>query len=328
MSILVTGSVAYDHIMDFQGYFKDHILPEQIHILNVSFLVDSLRKMRGGCATNIAYSLGLLQERPSILATVGPDFEDYRSLLDEMGIDTRMIKVIPDKLTASCFITTDKNGSQITGFYPGAMAHASELRIEHADPNNIEIAMISPDDPKAMIEHVQECQDLKVPYVYDIGWQVIAFTADKLIEGTRGAKMIIGNDYEIEVFKEKTGLSTEDILKRSEYLVITKGSKGSTIMTGDKSVEIPVVPATEMRDPTGAGDSFRSGILKGLVRGYSLEQMGRVASLVATFCVEGHGTQGHSFTPAEFEARYIENFGAPEQPLWTGYASETRTVAY
>ncbi len=320
MTILVTGSIAYDHIMDFPGYFKDHILPEQIHILNVSFLVDTLRKQRGGCATNIAYSLSLLQERSSILGTVGSDFDDYRAFLEELGVDTSLVKVIPDKFTASCFITTDKSGNQITGFYPGAMAHAAELQIADANPHEIEIAIISPDDPAAMIQHVKESQRLKVPYIYDIGWQVIKFSPEELLESIKGAKLIIGNDYELEVFREKTGLTPEQILEEAEYVIITKGEKGSTIMSRERSVDIPVVPIEVLRDPTGAGDSYRSGIAKGLIRGYSLEQMGRVAALVAAYCVEAYGTQGHSFTPAEFEARYIENFGQPELPLWSEVA--------
>jgi adenosine kinase len=302
--------------MDFPGYFKDHILPEKIHILNVSFLVHSLRKMHGGCAPNIAYTLSLLEERPRILGTVGHDFEPYRNALEEIGVDTSLIKIIPDKVTASCFITTDQAGSQITGFYPGAMAHASEVRLADADPAEIEIALIAPDDPRAMVEHVHEAQELGVPFIYDIGWQVIAFEGGELLDGVTGAKLVIGNDYELEILREKTGLTTEKLLQLCEIVVITRGDKGSTIYNRQRSVDIPAVPAREVKDPTGAGDAFRGGLLKGLVRGYELEQLGRVAALSATYCVEAYGTQGQKYTAAEFESRYIENFGKPELPLF------------
>jgi adenosine kinase len=321
MSIIITGSIAYDHIMDFQGYFKDHILPEKIHILNVSFLVDSLRKMRGGCATNIAYSLSLLQERSSVLGTVGYDFAEYREVMESVGVDTSLVKVIPDKLTASCFITTDKSGSQITGFYPGAMAHASETYFRDTNTSEIEIALIAPDDPKAMVDHVREAQALKIPYIYDIGWQVIAFEGDALLEGITGAKLVIGNDYELEILRDKTGLTPEKMLEVAEIVVITRGSEGSTLIGRDGRAEVPIVPAKQLLDPTGAGDAYRGGLLKGLVRGYSLDQMGRVAALAATYCVEAYGTQGQSFTPEEFEARYTEFFGKPETPLWSELAA-------
>ncbi|MEI7555765.1 carbohydrate kinase family protein [Candidatus Chlorohelix sp.] len=316
MSIIVTGSIAYDHIMDFPGFFKDHILPEKIHILNVSFLVSSLKKMHGGCAPNISYTLALLGERSSILGTVGHDFQAYRAALEEVGVDTSLVKVIQDKVTASCFITTDKSGSQITGFYPGAMEHASEVRIEDANPQDIEICIVSPDDPRAMIEHVHECQQLKVPYIYDIGWQVIAFDGGALLDGVNGAKLVIGNDYELEILREKTGLTPEKMLETSEYVVITKGSEGSTIYSRSGIAQIPPIPAKVVLDPTGAGDAFRGGLLKGLRRGYDLDQMGRVAALAATFCVESSGTQGQKYTMTEFESRYHEYFGTPAMPLW------------
>lgn len=308
MSILVTGSLAYDHIMDFPGYYKDHILPDKVHVLNVSFLVQSLRKQRGGTATNIAYSLSLLREKPSILGTVGHDFADYRAWLEERGIDTHAIKVIPDEFTASCFIMTDKSGNQITGFYPGAMAYAHQLKLADFNVSDVKMAIIAPNDPVAMVEHIKECRIAGIPYVFDPGQQALNLNEEQLVEGFQGAKAIIGNDYELGMIENKTGYTVPKLLEVAEMVIITKGENGSTIVTRDRSVEIPPAPAREVVDPTGAGDAYRAGIIKGLVHGYSLERMGRIAALAATYCVESFGTQGQSYTPSEFCARYAEIF--------------------
>ncbi len=307
MSILVSGSLAYDHIMDFQGHFKDHILPEKVHILNVSFLVNSLRKMRGGCAANIAYNLALLQERPLILGTAGHDFEDYRRSLDEAGVDTSAIKIIPNEFTASCFITTDKSSNQITGFYPGAMSYAHQIRVADYKAE-ASIAIISPNDPQAMVEHVRECRELGIPFIYDPGQQVIFLDGEALLDGIKGARAIIGNDYELGIIEKKTGYDPAQLLEFTEMVIVTKGEFGSTIYTRDRVVELPVAKEKAVVDPTGGGDAYRAGIIKGLLNGYSLEQMGRTAALAATYCIENYGTQGYSYTPAEFAARYTENF--------------------
>lgn len=313
MTILVTGSLAYDHIMDFQGYFKEHILPEKVHILNVSFLVGSLRKLRGGTASNIAYNLTLLEEETAIMGTVGHDFQDYRVWLHEIGVDTHAIKVIPHEFTASCFITTDKSGNQITGFYPGAMAHAYEMNLTDYNYQNWNLAIISPNDPRAMLQHVQQCRDVKIPFIFDPGQQSIALSGEDLKSGATGAALVIGNDYELELFRTKTGMAPEDILELAEMVVITKGEFGSTLITRTETVDVPAVPAIELKDPTGAGDAYRAGIIRGMVSGYSLQDMGRVASLSAVYCVENYGTQNHIYTPTEFKQRYIENFG--EMPV-------------
>jgi len=309
MSILVTGSLAYDNIMNFPGFYKDHILPEKVHILNVSFLVESLRRQRGGCATNVAYNLSLLGESPAILGTVGTDFAEYRAWLDENGVDTRAIKVIPDEYTASCFIMTDMASNQITSFYPGAMSYAHELSLADYDFSDLEIAIISPNDPKAMVEYVKECHKYNLPYVYDPGQQIIALSAEQLLAGAKGAKAIVGNDYELEMIRNKTGYSAEQLLELAEMVIITFGENGSRIITRERSVEIPIATPTKVSDPTGAGDAYRAGIIKGLVNGYSLEEMGRVAALSGVYCVEQHGTMEHRYTPAEFAQRYQENFG-------------------
>jgi adenosine kinase len=319
MTILVTGSLAYDHIMDFPGYFKEHILPEKVHILNVSFLVGSLRKLRGGTASNIAYNLTLLEEQTAIMGTVGHDFQDYRVWLHEIGVDTHAIKVIPHEFTASCFITTDKSGNQITGFYPGAMAHAHELSLSDYNYRDWKVAIVSPNDPKAMLQHAEQCRAANIPFIFDPGQQSIALSGEDLKNGANGACLVVGNDYELEIFRTKTGMTPEDILEIAEMVAITKGEFGSTLLNRKESVDIPAVPALEVRDPTGAGDSYRAGIIKGLVAGYSLQETGQIASLASVYCVENYGTQNHRYTPAEFRHRYEENFGAlpkPNQVSW------------
>ncbi|MDB5079916.1 MAG: Ribokinase [Chloroflexi bacterium] len=313
MSILVSGSLAYDHIMDFQGHFKDHILPEKVHILNVSFLVNSLRKLRGGCAANIAYNLALLEEKPLILGTVGHDFEDYRRWLDQAGVDTSAIKVIPEEFTASCFITTDKSSNQITGFYPGAMNFAHDLHVADYTPAGIRMAIVSPNDPLAMVSHVKECKELGIPYIYDPGQQVIFLEGETMLEAIRGSRAVIGNDYELGIIEKKTGYKPEDLLQFTGMVIVTKGEFGSTLITHERSVDVPVAQEKAVVDPTGVGDAYRAGIIKGLLYDYSLEQMGRIAALAATYCVEQYGTQNHSYTPAEFAVRYAENF--PDVPM-------------
>ncbi len=309
MSILVTGSLAYDHIMNFPGYYKEHILPDKIHVLNVSFLVQGLRKQRGGTATNIAYSLSLLQEKTAIMGTVGSDFADYRAWLEERGIDTHAIKVIPDEFTASCFIMTDLTGNQITGFYPGAMSYAHKLKLADFNLVEVQMAVVAPNDPQAMVEHIRECRKAGIPYLFDPGQQSLNMNEEQLIEGFQGANAIIGNDYELEMILNKTGYTPEKLLEVAGMVVITKGAQGSTIMTRERTVEIPPAPAREVVDPTGAGDAYRAGIIKGLTRGYTPELMGRIAALAATYCVENYGTMGYSYTPSEFAARFSETFG-------------------
>jgi adenosine kinase len=324
MSILVSGSLAYDNIMDFQGHFKDHILPDKVHILNVSFLVNSLRKQRGGCAANIAYNLALLGEKPLIIGTVGHDFEDYRRWLEAAGVDTGAIKVIPEEFTASCFITTDKSSNQITGVYHGAMNYAHDLHIADYNPGRLEMAIISPNDPVAMVTHVEECRALGIPYLYDPGQQVIFLEGEALLEGLRGSRAVIGNDYELGIIEKKTGRKPEDLLEFSQMVIVTRGEFGSTLITREKTVEAPVAQEKAVVDPTGVGDAYRAGIIKGLLRGYSLEQMGRLAALAATYCVEQYGTQNHSYTPAEFALRYAENF--QDVPLPVETIAERKTL--
>ena len=313
MSIVVTGSLAYDHIMVFPGYFKDHILPEKIHQINVSFLVDSMRKQRGGCASNIAYNLSLLGERPQIMATVGQDFAEYREWLEAHGIDTTHIVEIEGEFTASCTIITDMANNQITGFYTGAMAMAHTLSFKARGYKSIEIVIISPNDPLAMTQYARECRELSIPYIHDPGQQIIRLSGEELVVGTRGAKMLIVNDYEFEMIRNKTGLSAEDVLDMTEIVIITQGEHGSVVKTKDSALEIPIAKPRQVMDITGAGDAYRAGIIKGYVHGCSLDTMGKMGSLSATYAIEEHGTQSHYYTWPEFVARYRENFGNTDE---------------
>ena len=309
--VLVTGSLAWDQIMDFPGNFKDHILPDKAHVISISFLVSQLRKQRGGCAANIAYSLALLGERPSILAAAGNDFSDYRSFLEAQGVDTKGIKVFDDELTASCFITTDKVDNQIVGFFPGAMRKAGELSVKNdLEGDKPVIAIVSPDDPAAMTRHPRECREAGIPYLYDPSFQVTAMDGPPLLEGAKGAKALMLNDYEMAVFQEKTKLDDAAVLDIAELVIVTFGEKGSEIRRkGKEPVKIPPAKAEKVVDPTGAGDAYRAGFVSGLVRGFSLESSGRMGSISSVYAVENYGPQQHKYTRDEFLARYRENFG-------------------
>ncbi len=328
MSIVVTGSIAYDYIMSFPGYFKEHILPERIESLSVSFLVDSMHKRRGGCAPNIAYSLALLGERPRVMGTVGQDFAEYRAWLEEQGIDTSMIKEIEEEFTASFFVSTDRENSQIASFYTGAMAQAHTLSFKDQDYSTIDMAIISPNDPQAMVQYARECQELGIPYIYDPSQQIVRLSGEELKEGVRRARMLILNDYEYEMFRKKTSLSEAEILTLTPTIVVTKGERGSTVIcldcepedlvglpdaSGLKVIDVPAVPPRCVSDPTGVGDAYRAGVIKGLVRGYTWETIGRLASLASTYVIESRGPQSHRYTLSEFVARYRKHFGPNEE---------------
>lgn len=307
--VIVCGSIAYDNIMDFPGLFKDHILPDKIHALNISFLVNTLKKMRGGTAPNIAYSLSLIGEKPFVVGTAGRDFYEYRNWLNENGVDTSYIRILEDDFTASCFITTDLSNNQITGFYPGAMAKDAEITLKGMDMRDISMVVIAPTGPEAMTKWAKECKELAVPYLYDPGMQIPRLSSEDLIEGILGAKIVIFNEYEYNMMVEKTGLSREEILNSVDMIVETLGAKGSIIRTKNNRAHIPAAKPVEVVDPTGAGDAFRAGLLKGYFEGASLEVMGRYASVTAVYAVEHKGGTNHRYTMQEFERRYTENFG-------------------
>ncbi len=313
MSVVITGSIAYDYIMSFPGYFKDHILPEKIHEISVSFLVDSMKKQRGGIATNIAYNLALLGERPKIMATVGEDFEDYRRWLELHYIDTSAIIAIPDEFTASFFVSTDKSQNQIASFYTGAMAHAHLVSFQDHVNGGIELAVISPNDPRAMVQYVAECKELGIPYIYDASQQIIRLSGEDLREGCTGSKMIVLNDYELEMLKNKTGWNDEQIAASTETLIVTYGEKGSKIHHRGRVIEIPIAPPRQIGEPTGTGDAYRAGIVKGVLHKFSWEFTGRLGSLAATYALEQYGTQSHRYTLEEFIERFRKEFGEWEE---------------
>lgn len=310
--IAVTGSVAFDHIMNFPGRFKDHILPDKLHILNVSFLVQGLQRLRGGCAANVAYALALHGVRPRLVAAVGSDFADYARWLEERGVDLSGVQVHEDLLTASCFITTDLDNNQITGFYPGAMGRATDAKIGGLSGGRPAMAIISPNDPGAMKAYPEECRRLGVPFLYDPGQQVIALDRDAMLDGLQGARGLVVNDYELAIVQEKTGLTTAGLLERCQAIIVTLGEHGSRIHDRDGAVvEVPIAPVPSVVDPTGAGDAYRGGLIKGLVSGADWETCGRLGALTASHCVESKGTSAYAFDKASFARRYAEAFGRP-----------------
>lgn len=309
MKVLVTGSLAFDYIMTFPGYFKDHIIPDKAHIINLSFLVSSMRYLRGGCAANIAYTLSLLKVPTVIAATAGHDFDEYRRWLESHGIDTSGIAIIEGERTATCFITTDLSDNQFTGFYPGAMAHAWKISLHSFARDSIALSVISPNDPKAMVKHAQECQEMGMPFLFDPGQQSIALEPLDIERAARGARVMAGNDYEFEVLRQRTGRSPSDWTELAEIVAVTKGDQGSVIYTRGERHLIPPAKARQLVDPTGAGDAYRAGIIKGLLLGMSVPDMGRLASVVAVWVVEQEGTMNHRFTLEEVAERFHENFG-------------------
>jgi len=308
MQIIVTGSIAFDYLMSFPGHFTDHLLMERVGKVSLSFLVDEMRRVRGGCAANIAYNLALLGERPAMMATAGQDFEDYRSWLEDQGVDTRLTRTIPDVFTASFFVNTDLDQNQIATFYTGAMAYARELSFHDLKPRP-DMVILSPNDPIAMDKYAVECKTLGIPYIYDPGQQVVRVGADSLCLGLEGADILILNDYEFELLKTRTGLTDAQIRAAvKQAVIITRGADGSEIWS-DRRVTVPVVPPQQIADPTGVGDAYRAGLLKGLALGLPWEVCGRIGALAATYTLECVGPQSQHYTLAEFKTRYQEHFG-------------------
>jgi adenosine kinase len=308
MRIIVTGSIAYDYLMTFPGSFPEHFLPEHLHRVSLSFLADTMQKRRGGCAPNIAYTLALLGERPAVMGTAGQDFPEYRAWLEAVGVDTSLVKEVPDKFTASFFCTTDRDNNQIASFYTGAMAHATELSFTDV-PWRCELAIISPNDPAAMVRHTADCRALGIPYIYDPGQQCARSTGDELLSGIVGAKVLICNDYELELIRQKTGFGERDLLEHCDVLVITRGRDGSDVFSEGELVRVSAVPAEREADPTGIGDAFRAGFMKGLALGATPAVCAQLGSVAATYALEHVGAQGHVFTWNEFMARYESQFG-------------------
>ena len=307
MQVVITGSVAYDYLMSFPGKFSDHLLPDQLHNISVSFLVDSMKRLRGGVAPNIAYTNALLGGRPTIMAAAGRDFAEYEVWLQNQGVDTSGIVIFPKDYCASFFVNTDQDNNQIASFYTGAMANASSLSFSENAPN-AELAIISPNDPEAMVAYVRECKQLKIPYIYDPSQQIIRLSSSELLEGLVGCYLLTVNEYELGMILEKTKLSREDILESAGGLLVTRGKDGSSIYLTDQKIDIPAAAAHRIVEPTGAGDAFRGGLLRGIQLGLSWEVSGRIGALAAAYVLENIGTQGHSYSRKEFLERYRSVF--------------------
>jgi adenosine kinase len=312
MKIVVTGSIAYDYLMSFPGKFIEHFLPDHMKRVSLSFLVDTMDKRRGGCAPNIAYTLALLGEQPVLMATAGEDFGEYREWLRAAGVDTSHVKQVPGKFTASFFCSTDEDNNQIASFYTGAMAHAGELSFRTVD--GCGLAIIAPNDPAAMVQYAEECRTLGIRYIFDPGQQCARMSGDELKEGVIGATLVICNDYEYELLKQKTGMSESEILEQSDALIVTRGEDGSSVISRDGKADVEAVVPRRIVDPTGVGDAFRGGLLKGMALGLSYELSAQLGSVAATYALEHLGGQSHAYTFKEFMARYEEHF-APINPV-------------
>ncbi len=307
MSALICGSMAYDTIMVFPDKFKHHILPEQVHILNVAFLVPELRREYGGCAGNIAYNLKLLGEEPRIMATVGKDFAPYAQWLAVCGISKDTIKVLDDAFTAQAYITTDLDDNQITAFHPGAMSFSHQNLVPN-DPH-IRIGLISPDGKEGMIQHAAQFKEKGIPFIFDPGQGMPMFDGDEILSLVEMATWVTLNDYEAQLMEERTGLIPEEMAQKVDGLIITKGAQGSLIYTPHETFHIPPAKPQATLDPTGCGDAYRAGLVYGLLQGFDMATTGRIASLMGAIKIETYGTQNHAFTLQAFKERYRENFG-------------------
>ena len=302
MNIIVSGSLAYDRIMDFPGYFSAHILPEKIHVLNVSFTVNGLVEKFGGTAGNIAYALSLLGEKPIILATIGRDYHSYFEWLTKNGISCDNIRIIEEELTAGAYITTDQADNQITGFNPGAMKYPSSFNFDSINPRE-SIAIIAPGNLEDMMNYSTTCKARGIDYIFDPGQSLPMWRSEDLIQCIEGSRLMISNDYELELIISKTGLDRDKLLQRTSYIITTLGELGSRVSAPDFEIDIAAVKPQNVVDPTGAGDAYRAGLIKGLVQGRDIEQSAKMGSVCASFAIECYGTQDYSFSQTEFEAR-------------------------
>ena len=306
MSVLICGSMAYDTIMVFHDRFKNHILPEQVHILNVSFLVPELRREYGGCAGNIAYNLKLLGAEALIMATVGKDFQPYSQWLAYCGLSQEFVRVLDDSFTAQAYITTDMDDNQITAFHPGAMSFShANLVPPH---RGIKVGIVSPDGKEGMVEHAKQFHSAGIPFIFDPGQGMPMFNGEELLKFVELADWVTLNDYEAKLMEERTGLSPEQLAAKVKALIVTKGGDGSLIYTEGGILEIPSAKPKAVVDPTGCGDAYRAGLLYGLTEEFDWETTGRIASLLGAIKVETPGTQNHGFSLNEFKERYRENF--------------------
>jgi len=316
--VVVTGSVAFDYLIRFPGRFVEHLVPDRMDRLSVSFLVDDMRRVPGGCGSNISYGLAILGERPLLVASAGRDAADYRDWLAREGVDVSGLVLQPDLFTASFFVSTDRDQNQLASFYTGAMARARDLSISDAAPGDVALVVISPNDPDAMGKYAGECRELAIPFVYDPSQQVARLSGADLLEGIAGAFLVITNDYEAGILAQKTELGREELEERVPVLVTTHGAEGSTIsVAGPRGREHHEVPAARLArpavDPTGVGDAYRAGLLRGIRVGAPWDVAGRIGSVAAAFVLESIGPQPPRYPPDEFVARYESEFGG--EPL-------------
>lgn len=308
MTALICGSFAYDSIMLFPDRFKRHILPDKIHMLNVSFLVPEMRREFGGCAGNIIYNLHLLGGEGLAMGAVGKDFEPYSRWLDDHGISRELILELDDTFTAQAYITTDLDDNQITAFHPGAMGRAHEIAVP--TDRGITLGIVSPDGRDAMVQHAQQFHDAGIPFIFDPGQGLPMFDGDDLRDFLRKASYLAVNDYEAQLVQERTGMSPEEMAALMDAVFITRGGEGSRIHTAGGVIEVPPARIGRVVDPTGCGDAYRAGLIYGIMAGLDLATTGRIASLMGAIKIESHGTQNHRFTMDEFRTRYRETFGS------------------
>jgi adenosine kinase len=313
MNILVSGSLAYDRIMDFPGKFSDHILPDKVHVLNVCFMINELKENFGGTAGNIAYALSLLGEKPTIVATAGRDFESYREWFNKNNISTDNIKIIEEELTAGAYITTDQSDNQITAFNPGAKKFNASYDFESAAHNNT-VSIVSPGNLDDMYKFSNIYKQKKIDYIFDPGQSLPAWTKEKLIEMIDGSKIFVCNDYELQLTQEKTSMTIDDILEKTQTLIQTKSEHGSVVILKEhgqtKNIDIPAAGVNSVKDPTGAGDAYRAGLIKGFFLSDSdIVHAAKIGAVTAAYCVEVYGPQNFNFTPESFNKRFEQAFG-------------------
>ncbi len=308
MQILVSGSMAYDRIMSFPGSFSDHIIPDKIHMLNISLLVDGLDERFGGTAGNIAYALSLFSEKPAILGTVGKDFNLYEQWLTKHNIALDGIKVIDSDFTASCYITTDKTNNQITWFNLGAMKHSCDYDFSAVDPEKT-LAIVSPGNLDDMQNFPEIYRQKGISYIFDPGQNIPAFSGEQLLGMIKGCKILVANDYELEMIMKSTEKTRDELMEICDSIIVTLGEKGCLVVEKEGETAVPAVKASEVKDPTGAGDAFRAGLIKGLSLGKTLVESAHIGAVSAVYCVEKLGTQEHSYTEDEFWDRYKSSFG-------------------
>jgi adenosine kinase len=307
MTSLICGSLAFDTIMLFRGRFSEALLAEQLHKINVAFLVPEIRREYGGCAGNIAYNLRLLEGDPLIMATIGDDGAPYLERLDQLKISRRCIRTIETSYTAQAFITTDADSNQITAFHPGAMAFSHQNQVADAGP--VKLAIVAPDGRDGMLQHARDCAELSIPFIFDPGQGLPMFNGTELEHLVELATYVAVNDYEAELLTERTGLSLDQIAQRVSGLVVTRGERGAEIYLRDRRIDISCVPAADVIDPTGCGDAFRAGLLYGLTNGMDWETTGRLASLMGSIKIASQGGQNHALTRAEIDDRFQQAFG-------------------